>query len=71
MKVQLIPVGEVNQGVRKHLSVSEAAKEIGCSESAIRRAAKAAGVAKISGRTVRGGILIEANPVPICITYSA
>lgn len=71
MKVTLIPVEQVNEGVRKHLSVSEAAIELGCSESRIRRAARAVGVSKISGRTVRGGILIDAHPVPIVIAYSA
>jgi hypothetical protein len=71
MTVTLIPVAEINSGTRSHLSLSEAAKKLGCSESAIRRAARRAGVRKITGRTVRGGILIERYPAPIVITYSA
>lgn len=69
--VTLIPATEINDGVRDHLSVAEAARTMRVSETAIRRAAKKAGVRKIAGRTVRGGILIAAYPVPIVITYHA
>ena len=71
MNVTLIPAEQVNTGVRAHVSVAEAAEKLGVSESTIRRAATRAGVRKIAGRTVRGGILIEAHPVPMVITYSA
>lgn len=71
LAVTLVSAGSVNDGVRSHLSLADAARALGCSESRIRRAARAAGVKRISGRTVRGGILIAANPVPIVITYAA
>ena len=71
MKVTLITAEEINNGVRAHVSVAEAAERLEVSESTIRRAAKRAGVNKIAGRTVRGGILIDAYPVPMVITYSA
>ena len=66
----LIPTAEINHGTRAHVSVAEAATRLGVSESTIRRAAKAAGVARIDGRTVAGGILIDASPVPLVITYA-
>lgn len=70
MEMTLISAEEVNDGVRRHMSVAEAAVACGCSESRIRRAARRLGVTKIAGGTVRGGILIPAHPVPIVITYS-
>lgn len=71
MNITLIPAANVNDGVRAHLSVREAATRLGISESAIRRAARRAGVTSIAGPAVAGGILIDARPVPIVITYSA
>jgi IS30 family transposase len=71
MKVTLIPTAEINAGLKQHFSVAEAAAHLGVAESTIRRAAKKAGVKKIAGRSVRGGILIAARPVPIVITYHA
>lgn len=70
LTVTLIPVAEVNQGVRAHVNVAEAAAKIGCSEATIRRAAKRAGVKRIAGRVVAGGILIDTNPVPMVIVYA-
>lgn len=66
----LIPAAAINTGLRAHYSVAEAARAMGVSETTIRRAAKAAGVARIAGRTVAGGILIAARPVDIVIVYS-
>ncbi|HVZ31850.1 MAG TPA: hypothetical protein VG963_05460 [Polyangiaceae bacterium] len=71
MNVTLIPVEEINVGIRSHVSVAEAAQKMGVSESTIRRAARSAGVRKIAGRTVRGGILIHRRPVDLVIAYSA
>jgi DeoR/GlpR family transcriptional regulator of sugar metabolism len=71
LPVTLIPAAKINDGVRSHVSVAEAARILGVSEASIRRAARKAGVQKIAGRTVRGGILIQAYPVPLVITYSA
>lgn len=71
MQITLIPVAEVNEGTKSHLSLTEAAQALGVSESTIRRAARKAGVKKIAGRTVRGGIVIERHPIPIVIAYSA
>lgn len=72
--VELIPVGQVNEGVRRHLSLSEASAELGVSTSWIRSRARSLGVSRIAGRTVRGGILITqsiaALPLPIVITYA-
>lgn len=71
MIVTLIPAAELNNGTRHHCNVTEAAKLLGVTESAIRRAAKRAGVRKIAGQTVRGGILIDRHPVPVVIAYTA
>lgn len=71
MTIKLIPAAEINNGTRIHCSVREAAKLLGVSESALRRAARAAGVTKIAGSTVSGGILIERHPNPIVVTYAA
>ena len=71
MKVTLIPTKEINEGTKHHLSVAEAATKLDVSETTIRRAAARAGVKKIAGRTVRGGILIANHPYPVVITYSA
>lgn len=71
MQITLIPVAEVNEGTKSHLSLAEAAQALGVSESTIRRAARKAGVRKIAGRTVRGGIVIDRHPIPIVIAYSA
>lgn len=71
MEMTLIPAEKVNEGVRSHLTVAEAARELGCTESRIRSAARRLGARQFSGRTVRGGVLIPAQPVPIVITYSA
>lgn len=70
IRASLIPAAHVNDGVRDHLSVAEAAVALGVHDSTIYRAARRLGVQRISGRTVRGGILIEAHPVPIVIVYS-
>lgn len=71
MDMTLIPVEQVNYGVRLHLTVAEAAAALGCTESRIRSAARRLGARKLSsGCTVRGGVLIQAQPVPIVITYS-
>lgn len=71
MTITLIPAHEINTGVRAHVSVGEAARMIGVSEATIRRHAKRAGVRKIAGRGVHGGILIDRHPVPLVIAYSA
>jgi len=70
MNLTLIPPAEINTGTSHHVGVAEAARMLGVSESTIRRAARAAGVQRIAGRTVRGGILIARHPVPIVIAYS-
>lgn len=69
MTATLIPAAAINQDLYQHLSVTEAARYLGVSASTIRRAAKRLGVQRIGGRTVRGGILIEAR-VPVVIAYS-
>lgn len=66
----LIPTAEINTGVRAHVNVAEAAKRLGVSESTVRRAIRALGVTRVSGRTVRGGILIDAGRVPMVIAYT-
>ena len=71
MNITLISTSEINNGVRHHCTLAEAAGKLGVSVSTIRRAAKRAGVRKIAGRTVCGGILIDRHPVPVVITYSA
>lgn len=70
MQITLIPVEQINTGIRAHYSVAEAARALHVSEASIRRAAKRAGVRRIAGSTVRGGILIDARPVPIVIAYA-
>lgn len=70
MQAKLIPTSEINTGLRRHVSIVEAAKTLGVSESTIRRAVAKLGVRKIAGRTVRGGLVIEASPVDLCITYT-
>ena len=69
--IRLIPVDEINQGVRYHCSLTEAARKLDVSESALRRAVKQLGVKRVSGQTVRGGILVEHSPFPIVVSYSA
>lgn len=69
--VTLIPAEQINRGLYHHCSVAEAAAILGVSESTIRRAAHKAGVRRLGGRTVRGGIVFDRHPVPIAITYSA
>lgn len=71
MRIELIPAAAINDGVRHHVSVTDAAAILGTSESTIRRAARRLGVRRITGRTVRGGILIDRHPVPVVIAYSA
>lgn len=71
MTISLIPTAQINEGVRKHLTLAEAAADIGCSEARIRRAARKLGVQRIAGRTVHGGILITGIHVPIVIAYAA
>lgn len=70
IKAELIGAGEINNGVRLHLSVAEAAKRLGVSESAIRYSARRLGVIRFSGKSVRGGVLIRSAPADIVITYS-
>jgi excisionase family DNA binding protein len=71
INVTLIPASEVNNGTKIHCSVREAAKILGVSDSTIRRAARKAGVKRISGSSVRGGILIDRHPFALVIAYSA
>jgi len=66
----LVPTAEINTGIRAHVSVSEAARRLGVSETTVRRAIRALGVTRVSGRTVAGGILIDASPVPMVIAYA-
>lgn len=69
--VTLIPASEINRGVYNHCTLAEAARLLGRSESALRRAAKRAGVTRIAGRTVRGGMVFDRAPVPVVVPYSA
>lgn len=70
LNITLVPFSQVNDGIRMFMSVTEAARELNISEATIRRSAAKAGVKKFSGRTTRGGVVIDAHPFPIIITYS-
>lgn len=71
MKLELIETKDINgTSVYRHMTLAEASRHVQVSESTIRRHAKRAGVQRISGRTVAGGIVIDASPVPVCVTYS-
>jgi len=70
LSATLIPGSEINNGVRAHVSVAEAAKMLGVSEATVRRAARRLGVRRIAGRTIRGGMLIDRSPVPLLIAYA-
>ena len=74
MDIKLITTAEINSPnarARSHETVAGAAEYLGVSETTVRRAIARLGVKKISGRTVAGGILIDAGRIDLCISYTA
>jgi predicted transcriptional regulator len=69
MTASLITTAEQNKMVTAFCTVAEAAKQLGRSESAVRKHAKKLGVKKIKGRGISGFILFDAYPVPVTVAY--
>ncbi len=59
MTYAIIPVAEINDGTRAHLTLTEAAERLGVAPGTIRRNARRLGVRRIHGRTVAAGLLIS------------